>query len=145
MPALSDRLSNLVRVAFIDRRAARRVRLALPVSFAVLRTNKASRAQRSRSVTAHTYDLSRTGLSLETSLIQIDSFHISLSADMASEQVLEIELELPERVVRLFGLPLRYERRLKHGSYIVGVKITGMSDEDRAAYEQFLKSAERRH
>jgi hypothetical protein len=146
MPALSDRLSNLVRVVVTNRRAARRVLFTLPVRFAVLRTSKAVRAQRSRSVTAYTYDLSRTGISLETSLIQIDSFHVSLSADMASEQLLEIEMELPGRVITVYGLPLRYERRrLKHGNYIVGVKITSMSDEDRVAYEQFLKAAERRH
>lgn len=146
MPALSDRLSNLVRVVITNRRAARRIPFTLPVRFAVLRSNKASRMQKSRSVTACTYDLSRTGLSLATSLIQIDSFHVSLSADMSSEQLLEIVLELPEREITIYGRPLRYERRrLRYGNYIVGVKITSMSDEDRAAYEQFLKSAERRH
>lgn len=145
MPALSDRLSQLVRVAFIDRRAARRVNVAVAARFAVLRSNKASRLQRSRSVAAYTHDLSRTGIALETSLIQIDSFHISLSADMASEQLLEIVLELPEREVAILGVPLRYERkRMKHGNYIVGVKITSMSDEDRAAYEQFLRTADKR-
>lgn len=146
MLALSDRLSNIVRVAITNRRAARRIPLNLPVRFAIVRGNKNSRTQRSRSVSAYTSDLSRTGLSLETSLIQVDSFHVSLSADMSSEQLLEISLELPEREIIFYGLPLRYERkRLRHGTYLVGVKITSMSDDDRSAYESFLKTAEKRH
>jgi len=142
---LSDRMLNLVRGFIINRRITKRTPANLPVRFAIIRQGRGLKARKSRSISAHTADLSGSGLSIETSVIQIDGFHISISADMASDQVLEIELSLPERGIRLEGLPLRYERRgSKEGNYLVGVKILSMSDEDRAAYEEYLRLAEKR-
>ncbi len=142
---LSNQMLNLVRGYFINRRLTRRVPAVLPVRFTVIRRGRTIKTQRSRSISAFTADLSRTGLSIETSVIQIEGFHISISSDMASEQFLEIELSLPERCIRIEGRPLRYERKAsKAGNYIVGVKILSMSDEDRRAYEEYLGRAEKR-
>lgn len=135
---------GIVRKWIINRRAAQRVERSLPVRFSIVRQVSAKQTRRSRSVTALTTDLSESGLALETSVIQVDNFHISMSSDMTSEQLLEIELSLPERTVRMEGKPLRYERRnTANGGYLVGVKITSMSAEDREAYNEYLKQARR--
>jgi hypothetical protein len=137
---LSDRVFNLVRGFISNRRKTPRLSVALPLRFAIVRQGRGLKARRSRSISARTFDLSETGLAIETSVVQIDNFHVSLSADMASEQFLEIELALPERGILIEGVPLRYQRKDRNeGNYIVGVKITRMSDEDRAVYERYLK------
>lgn len=141
---LGEHMFNFVRGFIANRRKKRRIVAKLPVQFSIVRQPRASKAQKSRSISARTSDLSSSGLSLETSIIQIDNFHVSLSADMASEQFLEIELALPERGIRIQGAPLRYQRKeASKGNYIVGVKITSMSDEDREVYERYLKTAEK--
>jgi hypothetical protein len=138
---LGDRVLNLVRVFISNRRKTPRLPAHLPLRFAIRRQTRGLKEQRSRPISARTADLSRSGLSIETSVIQIDGFHVSISADMASEQMLEIELELPEHTIHIQGLPLRHERKgSPNGNYIVGVKILSMPDEDRAIYEAYLKA-----
>lgn len=141
---LGERMFNLVRGFLGNRRKSRRIPVRLPVQFSIVRQPRASKVQKSRIISARTSDLSSSGLAIETSVIQIDNFHVSHSADMTSEQLLEIELALPERGIRLEGIPLHYQRKeATTGNYIVGVKITAMSDEDRAVYERYLKTAEK--
>lgn len=141
---LGERMFNLVRGFIGNRRKKPRTAVRLPVQFSIVRHPRASKVQKSRSISARTSDLSSSGLAIETSVIQIDNFHVSHSADMTSEQFLEIELALPERGVRLEGIPLHYQRKeATTGNYIVGVKITAMSDEDREVYERYLKTAEK--
>jgi hypothetical protein len=133
-----------VRSLLSNRRAARRFSTALPVRFSIVRQVSAREQRRSRSISATTTDLSQSGLALETSVIQVDNFHVSLSSDMTSKHFLEIELSLPERSVLIEGEPLRYERRASgKGNYLVGVKIIRMSAEDRLCYEEYLKQAGR--
>lgn len=141
---ISDRMLGLVRRFILNRRAARRVSSSLPVRFAIVSQTSGGDLRRSRTITAVTTDLSRSGLALVTGVIQVDNFHVSLSADMTARQYLAIELELPERTILIEGLPLRYERRKSGGgNYVVGVKILRMSDEDRQAYETWLAQAGR--
>jgi hypothetical protein len=143
-PTLSYRVLGLVRNLIHNRRAARRISSALPVRFSIVRLLSATQSRRSRSVSAVTTDLSLSGLALETSVIQVDNFHVSLSSDMTSKQFLEIELDLPDRRIMIEGQPLRYERRDSGtGNYVVGVKIIRMSPEDRLIYEEYLKQAGR--
>ncbi|HWQ36420.1 MAG TPA: PilZ domain-containing protein [Blastocatellia bacterium] len=143
-PTLSYRMLGLVRNLIHNRRAARRISSALPVRFSIVRLLSAAQSRRSRSISAITTDLSLSGLALETSVIQVDNFHVSLSSDMTSKQFLEIELDLPDRRIRIEGQPLRYERRNSGtGNYVVGVKIISMSPEDWQTYEEYLKEAGR--
>jgi hypothetical protein len=136
---LGQRLSNLVRVAFANRRGTRRIPVTLPVKFAIVCQQKGIVIGKSRSVVARTVDLSRNGLSFETNSIQIDGLHVSVSPDSNIYKQLELEVALPEKGIQLKGLPLRYERDKETGKFIVGVKITAMPPEDRKAYETFLK------
>lgn len=141
---LGERMFNLMRGFINNRRKTRRMLARLPVRFFIVQRNRAGKVRKSRSITARTADLSSSGLSIETSVIQIDNFHVSLSSDMASELFLEIELALPERGIRIEGLPLRYQRKeATEGNYIVGVKINAMPSEDREVYERYLKTAEK--
>src|SRR5437868_13005731 len=108
---LGEHMFNFVRGFIANRRKKRRVMARLPVQFSIVRRPRTSKVQKSRSISARTSDLSSGGLSIETSIIQIDNFHVSLSADMASDQFLEIELALPERGIRIQGIPLHYQRK----------------------------------
>lgn len=136
---ISQRLSNLVRVAFANRRGSRRIPISLPIKFTIICQQKGIVIGRSRSVSARTVDLSRNGLSFETNNIQVDGLHISVSPDNHTYKLLEIELALPEKGIQLKGVPLRYERSKESGKFTVGVKITAMPPEDRKAYETFIK------
>lgn len=135
----SQRLSTLVRVAFANRRGSRRVPASLPLRFTIVCQQRGSVTGKSRSIGARTVDLSRNGLSFETTTIQIDGLHISFNPDPTIYKTLEIEIALPEKGIQLKGLPLWFERSKKMGKYIVGVKITAMPPEDRKAFESFFK------
>jgi hypothetical protein len=136
---LGQRLSNLVRVAFANRRGSRRIPVSLPIKFAIVCQQKGVVIGKSRSIVARTVDVSRNGLSFETNSIQIDGLHVSVSPDANIYKLLELEIALPEKGIQLKGLPLRYERNKETGRFIVGLKITAMPPEDRKAYEAFVK------
>ncbi|HEX4949936.1 MAG TPA: PilZ domain-containing protein [Blastocatellia bacterium] len=138
-PNITQRLSNLVRVAFANRRGARRIPVSLPIKFAIVCQQKGLVIGKSRSISARTVDISRNGLSFETNSIQIDGLHVSVSPDANIYKLLELEVVLPEKGIQLKGLPLRYERDKETGKFVVGLKITAMPPEDRKAYEAFLK------
>ena len=136
---LSQRLSNLVRGAFANRRGARRLTVSLPLRFAIVCQQKGIVMGKSRSVAARTVNLSRNGLSFEVNSIQVDGLHILLNPDVSIYKTLELELALPEKGIQLKGTPMRYTRDNETGKYIVGVKITALPPEDRKIYEAFIK------
>lgn len=136
---ISQRLSNLVRVAFANRRNSRRIPVSLPMRFTIVCQQKGVVVGKSRSIPSRTVDLSRNGLSFETNSVQIDGLHIAFNPDPAIYKTLELEIALPEKGIQLKGLPLRYERNKETGRFTIGVKISAMPPEDRKVYEAFLR------
>jgi hypothetical protein len=136
---LGQRLTNLVRGAFANRRGARRLAISLPMRFAVVCQQKGVVIGKTRSVPARSVNMSRNGLSFESNTIQIEGMHISLNADASIYKTLELEIALPERGIQLKGVPQWHERSKDTGKYLVGVKITAMPPEDRKVYESFLR------
>lgn len=136
---LGQRLTNLVRVAFANRRGGRRLPVALPMRFTIVCQQKGVVIGKTRSVSARSVNLSRNGLSFESNTIQIEGMHIALNADSSIYKTLELEIALPERGIQLKGVPQWYERNKETGKYIVGVKILAMPPEDRKIYENFLR------
>ncbi|MFN7929566.1 MAG: hypothetical protein U0Y68_16790 [Blastocatellia bacterium] len=137
---LGQRLSNLVRVAFANRRGTRRLPISLPLRFAIVCQQKGVVIGKTRSVPARSVNMSRSGLSFESNTIQIEGMHISLNADSSIYKTVEIELSLPERGIQLKGVPQWHERSKETGKYLVGIKITAMPPEDRKVYEAFLRA-----
>ncbi|HEY8559555.1 MAG TPA: hypothetical protein VIL74_04065 [Pyrinomonadaceae bacterium] len=93
-------------------------------------------------ITGETKDMSRTGIGFIVGAIRIQENYL-----VGGERVLNAELDLPSGKVRLQLVGMRYEEVGQHIStarFLVGAKITQMSDEDREAYEYFLRHGNKR-
>ena len=137
---LGSKLSNLVRVAFANRRSSRRLPISLPLRFTIVCQQKGTVIGKSRSVAARTFDLSRNGLSFEVNSMSVEGMHILHNADPSIYKTLEIELALPEKGIQLKVVPLWNKHDKETGKFLIGVKISAMPPEDRKAYEGFLKA-----
>ncbi|MFN0119389.1 MAG: hypothetical protein ACKV2V_02690 [Blastocatellia bacterium] len=137
--SIGNRMFQAVQRMVSGQKPARRIPVALPLEFAIVVHGPGAGEQRSRRVGGVATDLSLTGLAIETRTIHIGRKHILQSADMATRQQLEISLELGGRLLTFEGIPLRYERRaVGTGNYVVGIHITGMREQDRAFYAEYL-------
>lgn len=122
-----------------DRRRAPRVelRLAFSLSLPVVRTH-ANVERRAPSLAGFTRDVSATGLALILPAIRIGEHYLT-----GEGRALRIMLEFPTGPLQLDAVPVRYER-LDEGDpekgYLVGVRITEVSDHDRARFIEYLRS-----
>jgi hypothetical protein len=85
-----------------------------------------------------TVDISATGVGFLVPSIRIKESYL-----MAEERVLNAEIDLRGRKVRMRIVGRRYEKVGIHVSterYLVGAHIVEMSDDDRRTYEYFLKN-----
>lgn len=137
---LGTKLSNLMRVAFANRRTSRRLPISLPLRFTIVCQQKGAVIGKSRTVSARSVDLSRNGISFEVNSIRVEGMHILHNADPSIYKTLEIELALPEKGIQLKCVPLWEKRNKETGKFLIGVKISAMPPEDRKAYEVFLKA-----
>ena len=87
-------------------------------------------------------DLSETGIGILSDSITADGLHACYSNDMISATQLEMELVLPQGVVKIVGKTCRYQKletaRLNEFRYLLGVKIVEMAERDRQIYRKFL-------
>jgi hypothetical protein len=122
-----------------DRRRSTRcnVRLAFSLSL-VSPTKNLNGTSRTSNMVGHTLDLSAHGLALIVPAITLGDHHL-----VAENRSVSLKLELPGRLVRMQVTPVRYERLEEQGTdtgYLIGVKITGMPDEDRARFAEYVES-----
>lgn len=122
-----------------DRRRAPRVRLRLPFSLSLpgIRSN-ARGAQHSLALEGFTRDVSATGLALILPAIRIGEHYLT-----GEGRILRITLEFPTGPIQIDAVPVRYERLDEtepEKGYLVGVKITEMSDDDRARFNEGIKA-----
>lgn len=84
----------------------------------------------------HTNDLSATGLSLVVPSVRIDEQYC-----VEEGRTLRVLLDLPTAPIEIEATPVRClpldEERPERG-YIIGAQIRGMSDDQRARYNQYL-------
>ena len=87
----------------------------------------------------HTRDLSANGLGLVLPAIRLGDRYLT-----GGSHPLRVTLKLPSGAIQLYALPTRYERLEENGTssggYLIGVRIEGMSDKDRALFDQHLSS-----
>jgi hypothetical protein len=84
-----------------------------------------------------TKDLSQTGIACIVSSIRLKENYL-----VGENRVLNAELDLPNGKVMMQVVGKRYEQVGEHIStarYLIGAGIVQMTDDDREAYEQFLK------
>lgn len=92
--------------------------------------------------TGETTDLSKTGIAFLMSSIRIKEKYL-----VGQDRVLNAEIDLPSGKVRMQLVGKRYERVGKHISiekFLIGAQIVKMTEDNREAYDQFLRYAGRR-
>jgi hypothetical protein len=84
----------------------------------------------------HTLDLSPNGLSLIIPKITLGEHHL-----IGENRSLNVKLQLPAGTVEMQVMPIRYESLEEHETetgYLIGAKIVGMADVDRAKFTEFV-------
>jgi len=123
-----------------DRRRSPRVRARLLFTVSVRQKTKVTRTiQRDRILKGHTRDISATGLGLLLPQVHLDGHHLATEG-----REMNVVLELPGGPLSLVVEPARYEYLDESElgcSYLIGVRIKGISDEDRLRIESFIAHA----
>lgn len=137
MPELFRSMVSRMRAYVKDRRRSPRLRLRLLFSVSIVRTTNGNGSQRlERLLNGHTRDISLNGLALNVPQIHLDGHH--LAADGCE---LKLRLELPGGPISMMVIPRRYERleEAELGcTYLMGVHISQMDEEDRRRYLSFV-------
>ena len=137
MPELIRSMVSRMRVYIKDRRRSPRLRLRLLFSASICRSPNGNGSQRhERVLKGHTRDISMNGLAMNMPQIHLDGHHLA-----ADGRELELRLELPGGPISMLVSPIRYERleEAELGcTYLIGVRISQMDDEDRRRYLSFV-------
>ena len=122
---------------FDDRRQSPRVEANLQarLDFSVLlreAESASSGVQHLRAVAGHTVNISAHGLAVVLHAQKIEEQYLAGGIGSMS-----IELDLPNGVsLEIQATPVRYEKR--EDGYLIGARISEMSDRDRELYEEYL-------
>jgi hypothetical protein len=137
MPEVMRLIAARLRQVVGNRRSARRyeVRLGCTVRLASAQAGT-NGARPSVSLAGHARDASATGLGLLMPAIHIGGHYLT-----GAGSTLLIELELPVAKIQVHAVAVRYERveqAEERMSYLIGVRITEMSEEARALFNEYL-------
>lgn len=120
-----------------DRRDLKRKRVRLPFCLSLSSPARSlNGTRRVSSMDGHTLDLSETGLSLIIPKITLGEHHL-----VGENRSLNVKLELPTGPIEMQVMPVRYESLEEHETetgYLIGARIVGMPDEDRAKLEEYV-------
>ena len=136
MPELTRAILARLRKFIGERRRAerRQIRLPFAISLGDERTSKGSRQP--QSIEGHTLDISTSGLALMVPAIRIEGRYLA-----GEDRPLRIKLELPVGPIEFQATPVRYEQFEEDESemgYLIGVRITAMSESDRRRYDEYI-------
>lgn len=139
MPELIRSIAARVREYLGNRRRAPRYRVRLSVRVSPVKAARPARisAAESDALYGYTRDLSASGLALILPAIRINNIYLT-----GEDRTLEILIEHESEPIVIYGVSTRYEK-LEEGAadkgYLIGVRITEMSPEDRARFTALLK------
>jgi hypothetical protein len=140
MPELMRSLVARLRVSFGNRRKARRYRRSISFNVSLF-DPKLNREQLEHApyLEGTTLDLSASGLGLKVPAIRINDRYLT-----APDQLLHLLLEFPSGQIEMRVAPVRYEQLDREpgatGSYLIGVRITDMTNDHRSRFDEYLKS-----
>ena len=121
-----------------NRRRAKRIKVRLPFTVRLAkRVLSPNGARRVPSLDGHTLDISTSGVALIVPAIRIGEHYL-----VGEDRRLQLTLELPVGPVEMEVAPVRYESLEEHETetgYLIGVRIVGISDEDKAQYNLYIK------
>lgn len=143
MSELPRRIVSGLRRFIGNRRHSKRVRaqLAFTISLSDPRVNS-NGSRRLPRLNGHTLDVSRTGLALIVPAIRIGEHYLA-----GADRKLHVKLELPTGSVEMKVATVRYEsleESREEMGYVIGARITEMSDQDRASYDSYVAKVLRR-
>lgn len=137
-------LVSRINTVFVERRASPRKKFSISVKvwFAPEHnTANLSLTQENVFLAGETRDVSPAGIGFVVASIRIKEKYL-----VGQDRILNVELDLPRRKVRMQVVGRRYERVGIHVStekYLVGAEIVNMIDSDREVYEDFLKNGKK--
>src|SRR5258705_1800432 len=139
MSELPRRIVSRIRRFIGNRRGHKRapVRLKFTLSLADPRTSSNGQ-RRLPSLVGHTLDISSTGVALIVPAIRIGEHYL-----VANDRRLHLKLELPGSPVAMTLSPVRSERLeedKEETGYVIGARITEISDEHRKHFERYLNT-----
>ncbi len=137
MPELARSLVSQLRRFLGDRRRAKRqkARLAFTLSLGAAAI-KLNGSRQSSILKGHTLDVSITGVALIVPTILLGEHHL-----VGENRKLNVQLELPQGMVEMKVVPIRYESLEDHETetgYLIGTKIVEMSETDRERFTQYV-------
>ncbi|MEP6637680.1 MAG: PilZ domain-containing protein [Acidobacteriota bacterium] len=120
-----------------DRRNARRY-VRLPLSVSPIDTHKRTNGRRALpTLEGYTKDISNNGLGIILPAIRIGEHYL-----VGEDRPLQIVLQLPSGPIQMQAMSTRYERLDEGGNelgYLIGVRITKISDQHRETLTAFIK------
>jgi len=136
MPEYIRSIVTRLRARVADRRSAPRRLLRLPCTIFIHdpKHEGPQAGRREPRLEAFTRDLSRSGIGLVAPAIRVGERYLTDSA-------LRLVLEHPTGPLELTAAAVRYEQLDESGGergYLIGLRITSMSDADRDRYERHL-------
>jgi hypothetical protein len=137
MSELPRRIVSRLRRYIGNRRRTKRarVRLSFTLSLADPRTSS-NGSRRLPSLEGHTLDVSTDGVGLLVPAIRIGEHYL-----VGNERKLHLKLDLPDGLIELNVVPVRYESLEEDASdsgYVIGARIIEISDSDRIRLDQFV-------
>ena len=137
MSELARTIVGRLREYIGNRRHARRVRVRLPFSLSLLDLSVSRNgSRRPQSIEGHTHDISANGLALIVPAIRIGEHYLA-----GESRRLQIRLELPGGPVEIDASPAHYdtwEEQSAGTEYRISVRISHMSEADRAHYNEYV-------
>ena len=143
MSELPRRIVSSLRRFIGNRRHSKRVRarLACTISLADPRLGS-NGSRRLPTLNGHTLDISSTGLALVVAAIRIGEHYLA-----GDERKLHVKLDLPTGPVEMRVASVRYEsleESSEESGYVIGARITEMSDQHRASYNSYVSKVLKR-
>lgn len=143
MSELPRRFVSSLRRFIGNRRHSKRVqaRLAFTISLSDPRLGSNGH-RRLPTLNGHTLDVSSTGLALIVPAIRIGEHYLA-----GDERKLHVKLELPTGPVEMKVATVRYEgldESQEATGYLIGARITEMSDQHRASYNSYISKVLKR-
>jgi c-di-GMP-binding flagellar brake protein YcgR len=137
MPELARSLVSQLRRFVGDRRRAKRqkARLAFTLSLggAAIKLNG---SRQNAALKGHTMDVSIHGVALIVPSILLGEHHL-----VGENRKLNVQLELPQGMVEMKVVPIRYESLEEHETetgYLIGAKIVEMGETERERFTQYV-------
>ena len=137
MSELPRRIVSSLRRVIGNRRRCKRVRTRLTFTISLSDPRVSSNgSRRLPALNGHTLDVSRTGLALIVPAIRIGEHYLA-----GADRKLHVKLDLPSGPVEMKVATVRYEsleESHEETGYLIGARITEMSDQDRATYDSYV-------